>query len=75
MFKSVAPPSLTLLKRNFGTRLNEAASVLSSFPKFRRFLIDLQRLRISTKSFIEMSAGQLSIIFRISSGIELLAKW
>jgi len=38
MSKSVAPPSLTLLMCNSGTRSSEVVSALSSIPKFRRSL-------------------------------------
>jgi plasmid stabilization system protein ParE len=38
MSKYVAPPSLTLLKRNSGTKLSEVVSAPSSILKFRKSL-------------------------------------
>ena len=57
MSKSVAPPSLTLLKRNSGTRSNKAVSALNSIQKYHRLLADLLKLLSFTKQCIEMCGG------------------
>jgi hypothetical protein len=54
MSKSVAPLSLTLPKRKFGTRRSAVVLASSSTLKFRKSLTDLLRLLSFTKSHIEI---------------------
>jgi len=58
MSKSVAPPSLTLLMCNSGTRSSEVVSALSSIAKFRRSLnlsVMLHRARLSLRRFLQIN--------------------